>query len=102
MFFWCRRPDSNRHTRRRLILNQLRLPIPPLRHEVMCFLGNAVIILALRTLATFILKIQIVRLKKKHNETINTKKNEIAFVVYLSIDDYVKFFTTILSPFPLG
>ncbi|QCJ71577.1 hypothetical protein C9446_18080 [Providencia heimbachae] len=66
----------------------------------MCFLGNAAIILALRTLATFILKIQIVRLKKKHNETINTKKNEIAFVVYLSIDDYVKFFTTILSPFP--
>lgn len=29
---WCRRPDSNRHVFLRLILNQLRLPISPLRH----------------------------------------------------------------------
>ena len=29
---WCRRPDSNRHIFRWLILNQLRLPISPLRH----------------------------------------------------------------------
>ncbi len=29
---WCRRPDSNRHVSLRLILNQLRLPISPLRH----------------------------------------------------------------------
>ena len=33
MFRWCRRPESNRHARGRLILNQLRLPIPPLRHR---------------------------------------------------------------------
>ena len=31
-FVWCRRPDSNRHVFLRLILNQLRLPISPLRH----------------------------------------------------------------------
>ena len=31
-FLWCRRPDSNRHVFLRLILNQLRLPISPLRH----------------------------------------------------------------------
>lgn len=31
-FEWCRRPDSNRHVFLRLILNQLRLPISPLRH----------------------------------------------------------------------
>lgn len=31
-FIWCRRPDSNRHVFLRLILNQLRLPISPLRH----------------------------------------------------------------------
>lgn len=30
--YWCRRPDSNRHVFLRLILNQLRLPISPLRH----------------------------------------------------------------------
>ncbi|MEX6003447.1 hypothetical protein AB6H14_15955 [Providencia vermicola] len=45
-------------------MNQLRLPIPPLRHEVMCFLENVAIILALSRLATFILIIQFVRLKK--------------------------------------
>ena len=32
LFSWCRRPDSNRHISRWLILNQLRLPISPLRH----------------------------------------------------------------------
>ena len=32
IYFWCRRPDSNRHVFLRLILNQLRLPISPLRH----------------------------------------------------------------------
>ena len=36
--FWCRRPDSNRHVFLRLILNQLRLPISPLRHGRGC--GN--------------------------------------------------------------
>ena len=35
---WCRRPDSNRHVFLRLILNQLRLPISPLRHWRGC--GN--------------------------------------------------------------
>ncbi len=65
MFLWCRRPDSNRHTRRRLILNQLRLPIPPLRHEVMCFLENAAIILALCLLATLIREVTVCSIKKK-------------------------------------
>ena len=37
-FVWCRRPDSNRHVFLRLILNQLRLPISPLRHRRGC--GN--------------------------------------------------------------
>ncbi len=32
MSFWYPRPDSNRHTLRRGILNPLRLPIPPLGH----------------------------------------------------------------------
>lgn len=30
---WCRRRDLNPHALRRLILNQVRLPIPPLRHR---------------------------------------------------------------------
>lgn len=38
LFRWCRRPDSNRHVFLRLILNQLRLPISPLRHGRGC--GN--------------------------------------------------------------
>ena len=29
--FWCLRPESNRHALRRLILSQVRLPIPPQR-----------------------------------------------------------------------
>lgn len=33
ILYWCRRPDSNRHVGLlRLILSQVRLPIPPLRH----------------------------------------------------------------------
>jgi hypothetical protein len=31
MSLWCLRPESNRHAFRRLILSQVRLPIPPQR-----------------------------------------------------------------------
>ena len=34
LFYECRWPDSNRHGVTRLILSQVRLPIPPQRHKI--------------------------------------------------------------------
>ncbi|MEX5790858.1 hypothetical protein AB6H32_04990 [Providencia hangzhouensis] len=71
-------------------MNQLRLPIPPLRHEVMCFLENAAIILALCLLATLIREDTVCSIKKSiflRSDKI-TKK---ASFVYISINEYVNF-----------
>ncbi|ATG15956.1 hypothetical protein CO695_06505 [Providencia alcalifaciens] len=61
----------------------------------MCFLENAAIILALCLVATFILKNQIVRLKKKHLQKSSNEKHNIPSYVQQDLNIYANFPITI-------